>query len=142
MRISDWSSDVCSSDLLRTLVARYTRSPMLGMLWGGAFVAVTQSGPAVTFIVVSMMRSGLISVRQSMPMIIGMNVFGGMIVLILVVDIQTAVLFLLGVAGVFYNGEARGTLGSVVGALLGIAMLFFGLDLMQDRKSTRLNSSH
>lgn len=115
---------------LRTLVARYTRHPLLGALWGGAFIVVTQSGPATMFIIVSMLRSGLMSVRQALPMIIGLNVSGGLIVLVLVIDIRLAVLFLLGLAGVLYDGRPRSLARSLVGVAFGIAMLFFGLDLM------------
>lgn len=121
-----------SSRRLRTMVARYTRTPLMGVLWGGAFVAVTQSGAATMFIIVSMMRSGMMAVRQAMPMIIGLNVVGAMIVLILVVDVRTAVLFVLGTAGLLYKAEGRSTFGLAVGALFGVAMLFLGLDLMQN----------
>lgn len=120
---------------LRTLVERYTRNPLLGALCGGAFAVVTQSGAATMFIIVSMLRSGLMSIRQAMPMIIGLNVFGALIVLILVIDIRLAVLFLLGFAGVFYSADARTPRGSLIGVLLGIAMLFFGLDLMNQSVS-------
>ena len=55
-----------------------------------------------------MMRSGMMTVRQALPMIIGVNMAAGVIVLILVVDIKVAILFLLGVAGiVFTNDKAR-----------------------------------
>jgi phosphate:Na+ symporter len=120
-----------SSRRLRTLVARYTRHPMLGVLWGGAFIVVTQSAAATMFIIVSMMRSGMMSVRQSMPLIVGLNVFAGVIVVVLVIDVRLGVLFLLGVTGVLYNADSRNTLGSVVGAVFGVALLFFGLDLMK-----------
>lgn len=120
-----------SSRRLRTMVARYTRTPLMGVLWGGAFVAVTQSAAATMFIIISMMRSGMMAARQAMPMIIGLNVGAAVIVLILVVDLRTAVLFVLGIAGSLYKAEGRGTLGLAVGALFGVAMLFLGLDLMQ-----------
>ncbi len=115
---------------LRTLVARSTRSPLAGMLRGGAIVSVTQSGAATMFIIVSMLRSGMMAIRQAMPMIVGVNVFGALIVLILVVNIKLAVLCLIGLAGILYQADARRTFGSVIGALFGAALLFFGLDLM------------
>lgn len=121
-----------SNRRLRTLVARYTRTPLMGVLWGGAFVATTQSGAATMFIIVSMMRSGMMSMRQAMPMIIGLNIVGALIVLILVIDIEMAVLFVLGIAGLLYKTDSRNTSGLVVGALFGVAMLFLGLDLMQN----------
>lgn len=117
---------------LRTLVARYTRSTLMGVLWGGVFIAVTQSGAATMFIIVSMLRSGMMAVRQAMPMIIGVNVVGALIVLILVVNIKLAVLFLIGAAGVLYKADNRSTTASLIGALFGVAMLFFGLDVMND----------
>lgn len=120
---------------LRILVERHTRNPLFGALCGGAFAVVTQSGPATMFIIVSMLRSGLMSIRQAMPMIIGLNMFGALIVLVLVIDIRLAVLFLLGFAGVLYSGEARTVRGSLIGVVLGIAMLFFGLDLMNQSVS-------
>lgn len=115
---------------LRTMVARSTRSPLAGMLWGGAIVSVTQSGAATMFIIVSMLRSGMMAVAQAMPMIVGVNVFGALIVLILVVNTKLAVLVLIGIAGVLYQADTRRTAGSVIGAAFGVAMLFFGLDLM------------
>lgn len=120
---------------LRTVVERYTRNPLVGALCGGAFAVVTQSGAATMFIIVSMLRSGLMTIRQAMPMIIGLNVFGALIVLVLVIDIRLSVLFLLGFAGVTYSGDARTLRGSLIGVLLGIAMLFFGLDLMNESVS-------
>lgn len=117
---------------LRGLVARSTRSPFSGMLWGGAIVSVTQSGAATMFIIVGMLRSGMMAVGQAMPMIVGVNVFGALIVLILVVDVKLVVLCLIGVAGILYQADTRKTAGSVIGAVFGVAMLFFGLDLMND----------
>lgn len=121
-----------SSRRLRQLVARYTRSPLMGVLWGGAFIAVTQSAAATMFIIVSMLRSGMMSVRQAMPMIIGVNVVGGAIVLILVIDTETAVLLVLGLAGLLYRADSRNRLGLLVGALFGVGLLFLGLALMKD----------
>lgn len=121
-----------SSRRLRTLVARYTRTPLMGALWGGAFVVVTQSGAATMFIIVSLLRSGMMTVRQAMPMIIGLNIFGALIVLVLVVDIRLAVLLLTGLAGILYKADSRNTVGSIIGAVFGIALLFFGLSMMNE----------
>src|SRR3546814_18097867 len=43
MRISDWSSDVCSSDLLRALVA--TASLDLGLDWGDVDCVIQMGAP-------------------------------------------------------------------------------------------------
>src|SRR3546814_8408085 len=48
MRISDWSSDVCSSDLLRLLpIAEHDALEMLGELRGSALLDGFRGAPAV-----------------------------------------------------------------------------------------------
>jgi phosphate:Na+ symporter len=117
---------------LRERVARWTRNRWLGVLWGGLFIAITQSSAATTFILVGMIRSGMMPVSQSFPIIIGVNVLGGLIVLLLVIDIKIAVLVLLGIAGLTFANQAGGRLKQVAGVLLGISVMFFGLYAMRE----------
>ena len=78
---------------LRERIATWTKRPLMGVLWGGVFIAITQSTAATMFILISMLRAGMVTVAQSLPMIIGVNVAAGLIVLILVFDIKIAILF-------------------------------------------------
>ncbi|MCG8547073.1 MAG: Na/Pi symporter [Alphaproteobacteria bacterium] len=117
---------------LREKLSTWTKNPFLGVLWGGIFITITQSTLAVTFILISMLRSGMISVAQSLPIIIGINVLAPITALVLALDIKLAVLFLLGIAGITYRSERVPKLRTVAGALVGAAMLFFGLETIQE----------
>ena len=121
-----------SSRQLRERIATWTRRPLLGLLWGGLSVLVTQSGAVVTFLLVSMLRSGMITVRQSLPIVIGCNVFGSLSVLILVIDIKYGMLLLLGIAGIFSVSSHASKFRTVASAAFGIGLLFLGLRIMQE----------
>ncbi|MEE8350850.1 MAG: Na/Pi symporter, partial [Rhodospirillales bacterium] len=117
---------------LRERIAAWTKKPLLGVMWGGVFIAITQSTAATMFILISMMRSGMMTVRQALPMIIGVNMAAGAIVLILVIDIKVAILLLLGIAGIVYTNDRARAYRALAGALFGISLLFFGLNTMQE----------
>lgn len=116
---------------LRERIAALTRRPFMGLLWGGVFIAVTQSSAATVFLLVGMMRAGMITVSQSLPMIVGVNMAAGLVILILVLDIKLAILFLLGISGLLFTSDRAKGLRSAAGTVFGISLLFFGLDTMQ-----------
>ncbi len=51
---------------LRERIATWTKQPLLGVMWGGVFIAITQSTAATMFILISMMRSGMMTVKQAL----------------------------------------------------------------------------
>jgi len=116
---------------LRERISTWTKNPFLGMLWGGVFIAITQSSSATTFILIGMLRSGMMKVRQALPIIVGINMLGGIIILVLVFDIKIWVLFLLGITGLIYTNDRTRRLRTIAGVAFGIGMLFFGLSTMQ-----------
>ncbi len=117
---------------LRERIAAWTKNPFMGIMWGGVFIAVTQSTAATMFILISMLRSGMMTVRQALPIIIGLNMVAGLIVLVLVIDIKVAILFLLGIAGIVYTNDKARAFRTIAGTLLGVTMLFLGLNIMQE----------
>ena len=89
--------------------------PVHGGPVGVCVIAITQSTAATMFILIGMMRSGMMTVRQSLPIIIGLNVGTGIVVLILVIDLKVAVLFLLGIAGIVYTNDRARAFRTVAG---------------------------
>ena len=59
----------------RTLVQRTTHSPLQASLVGLVFGGLMQSATAVTFILVGLASSGLITTRAALPIIVGFGVF-------------------------------------------------------------------
>ena len=117
---------------LRECIAKWTKNPVMGVLWGGVFIAVTQSAAATMFILISMLRSGMMGVRQILPIIIGINMVAGLIVLVLVIDIKIAIFFLLGIAGIVFTNDKARAFKTIAAVFLGISMLFLGLNTMQE----------
>jgi phosphate:Na+ symporter len=120
-----------SSRRFRSLIARFTdrvwRGSLLGLL-AGVFM---QSTSAVAVILASMAASGLVTVRQALPIVLWTNVGTALIVFVGVFDLELFALYCLGIsATVFvFSGEVRWK--PICGVLLGISLLFFGIHLMK-----------
>lgn len=117
----------------RTVVAKAVSNRFsaagLGVLAG----ALTQSTNAVTFISINTVAAGLVTVRQVLPIIIWANVGTSALVILATLNIHLLVLMLIGVVGLFYYFEAdkSARFRHAIGALLGIGLLFLGLDLIR-----------
>jgi phosphate:Na+ symporter len=116
---------------LRENIAVWTRNPFFGLAWGGLFITITQSAAAATFILIGMLRAGMLGVRQILPILIGMNCFAGIIILVLIFDIKLVVFFLLGITGLIYSRDQAGGFRAAAGAAFGVGLLFLGLSTTQ-----------
>jgi phosphate:Na+ symporter len=116
---------------LRENIAGWTRNPLFGLAWGGLFITITQSAAAATFILIGMMRAGMLGVKQILPILIGMNCFAGIIILVLIFDIKLVVFFLLGITGLIYSRDQAGGIRATAGAAFGVGLLFLGLNTTQ-----------
>ncbi|MFN4099803.1 MAG: Na/Pi cotransporter family protein, partial [Pararhodobacter sp.] len=120
---------------LRTLLARFTTTPLRGALTGAGITALIQSSSATSVMTVGFVGAGLITMPQALGVLYGANVgttVTGWIVAFLGVKLQIGtlaqpVLFLAALALVLVNGQWVGIARGVAGACL----LFIGLDLMQ-----------
>ncbi len=124
-----------ASNRLRRNIARLTSNPGKGILVGSIMITVTQSAAASVFLLVGMVRAGLITLKQSQPVLLGVNIAAGLTVLFLTIDIQTAVMIMIGVAGITYvYGVAK--IQRIAAAALGIGLLFLGLQIMREGAAT------
>ena len=117
---------------LRMLAARLADNRFSGFAWGTLAGAITQSSPAVTFITISMLRSGLISTRQAYPIALGAQMGVGLILFIVTVDIRLAALFGIGIGGVVITRLNRGNYREAGAMLFGVAALLLGLALIKE----------
>jgi phosphate:Na+ symporter len=115
----------------RSLIARFTKQDWRGSLLGVLAGVFMQSTSAVTVILASMTDAGLITVRQALPIVSWANVGTTLIVFASVLDLHTAVLYLLGASAVafVFSGEVRWK--PLLGVALGISLLFYGIDAMK-----------
>ena len=117
---------------LRMLASRLADNRFAAFGWGSLAGAITQSSPAVTFITVSMVRSGLISARQGYPIALGAQLGVGLILMIVTLDIRLVALVGLGLGSIVMTRAKRGNYRQTGAMVLGIAALLFGLALIKE----------
>src|SRR5262249_42387215 len=98
---------------------RWPRSGRLVCVWSG-----------VVLTLVSLVSSGLTTVRRALPVVTWANVGCGALIFIAVLDLRLGILYLIGLAGVAYAFD-RSHRTELFSAGLGVAMLFYGIELMQ-----------
>ncbi len=121
---------------MRTLLGRLTRSTGLGALTGTFVTVVLQSSSAVTVTLVSLVNAGMITVRESVGVLLGANI-GTTITAWLVVlslgglSFGELALPLVGLALPFFlmEGTKSRNIGQIV---IGFALLFIGLGVLRE----------
>ncbi len=111
-------------------MARSTGSPAETGLLGLVFGVLMQSATAVTFILVSMVTSGLIVPRAALPVIAWSNVGLTALAFVVALNIHPLVAYLVGVSAVAASMMRKPVFRATAGVVLGIAMIFFGLETM------------
>jgi phosphate:Na+ symporter len=120
-----------ASHKLRILIAKWTSNPFLGAFWGFTSGAITQSSNNTSFILVGLVRGGLISVRNTLPVIIWSNVGTTLLVFLVAFNIKLAILILLGLSGISYGFDKGSRRENLYAAIFGISILLFGFQLLK-----------
>jgi phosphate:Na+ symporter len=115
---------------LRAIIQRFTDHPGLAALVGVATGALVQSSSGIVFILVSLVTSGLTTVRRAMPIATWSNVGCCALIFIAALDLRLGVLYLMGLAGAGYAFD-RSHRSETLGAVFGVGMLFYGIELMR-----------
>ena len=130
---------------LRDILGKLTGNPFAGFLTGAGVTAIIQSSSATTVMVVGFVNSGLMTLKQSISVIMGANVGttitawilslsgigdGNPFVKLLKPTSFTPVLALIGIIlYMFLKGGKKRDTGTI---FLGFATLMFGMDTMSD----------
>ena len=135
MKIMGEALQRLTGDKMRSILSAMTANRVLGVLTGFLVTAVIQSSSATTVMVVSFVNAGLISLTESIGVIMGANigttVTGWLIsVLGFKVSICDYVLPLIGIGLplVFSRKTSRRATGEI---LIGFALLFMGLEYLK-----------
>ncbi len=121
-----------ASRRLRRTAQRLTGHPLSAFFWGGLAGGATQSMTGLAFIVVSILRSGMITTKSAFALILGGG--GGVTLLVLVVtfDVRIMTLFVLGLSGFCLTSKSLSKYRRAAAAFLGGAMIVFGLTLLKE----------
>lgn len=116
----------------RVMLARVTNHPLLALPVGIVFGATTQSASAVAFILSGMITTGMLQVRQALPVLAASNLGTVVLVFLAAINLKIAILYLIGLAGIciaFNLGGAKTR--PILQTLFSVGLLFYGLDMMK-----------
>jgi phosphate:Na+ symporter len=121
-----------AGDALKTLLTRLTSNRFLGALTGAVVTGILNSSSVTTVLVVGFVTAGVMSLPQSVAVIMGANI--GSTVTAQLLAFNLSAYSLLGVAVGFFIlfGAKRGTLRYWGMMLMGLGLIFFGMGLMSD----------
>lgn len=134
MKVMSEGLQKAAGDRLRNILSIMTRNRFLGLLTGFLITALIQSSSASTVMVVSFVNAGLMSLAQSMAVIMGANVgttFTAWVIALFgfKVSISSFVLPLIGVSiPLLFSSKSRNK--SIGEFLIGFSFLFQGLDMI------------
>ncbi len=119
-----------AGDRMRVVLSRLTGRRVAGLLTGAGITALIQSSSVTTVLVVGFISSGLMTLQQSVGVIIGANIGTTITAQIIAFNVSTLALLAIAVGfGItfFAKREVRRTEGTV---LMGLGLVFFGMTVM------------
>lgn len=117
---------------LRRMIAAVTNNRILATLVGVSVTCVVQSSSVTTVMVVGFVNSGVMELAQAIGVIMGANIGTTITGWILVLKIGKYGLPLLGGSAFVYLFSKGDRWRYIAMTLMGIGMVFFGLELMKD----------
>ncbi|MBN1675132.1 MAG: Na/Pi cotransporter family protein [Kiritimatiellae bacterium] len=117
---------------LRRLIGAVTNNRFMACAIGIAVTATIQSSSVTTVMVVGFVNAGLMTLMQAIGVILGANIGTTVTAWILVLKVGAYGLPVLGLAAFFYLFGKGERLRYSAMTVMGIGMIFFGLELMKD----------
>ena len=120
-----------TSRRFRLTLTKYIGKPWKAALVGIVSSAVSQSSSVITFILAGLASSGMITVKEALPIWSWANIGSTVLVALAVSDLKIAALYLLGIASISVAFNRPAKYQRFMGAVYGVGLLFFGIQLMK-----------
>lgn len=120
-----------AGDRMRTLVASLTSTPLKGAMIGTLVTMVIQSSAATTIMSVSFVQAGMMTLKQSLGVIMGANIGTTVTAQLVAFNMKEMSLPLLGIGmllAVFGRSKKRHYIGN---GIFGFGLLFIGMNTME-----------
>jgi len=137
MRLMTDGLKVAAGDTLRSILTTATRSRLRGLASGVLITAMVQSSSAVIFATIGFVNAGLLSLTQSIGIILGSNLGTTLTSWIVAligfnVNLQAMAMPAIGIGmalWIAFGSRQRGALGQ---ALVGFGIFFLGIDVLRE----------
>jgi phosphate:Na+ symporter len=117
---------------LRRMISLVTNNRFLATATGTAVTTLVQSSSVTTVIIVGLVNAGLMQLQQAIGVIFGANIGTTITGWILVLNVGKYGLPMLGAAALVYLFARRDRTRFVAMSVMGLGMVFFGLELMKN----------
>lgn len=115
---------------LQSLLGTLTANRFRGVLAGAGITALLNSSTITTVLLVGFVSAGLMTLQQSVPMIMGANIGSTLTAQIIAFNISAITPFLLAGGFLLHGFAKRELVRELGGVLLGLGLLFLRIELM------------
>ncbi len=120
-----------ASRKFRLLMAKWTGNSFLRGFWGFLSGAISQSSSNTTFILISLVSSGVLTVSSGLPIVAWSYVGNALLIFLVAFNIELGILFLLGITGISYGLSRHHERQNLFSALFGISLLLYGFFMLK-----------
>ncbi|MDD5382466.1 MAG: Na/Pi symporter, partial [Candidatus Margulisbacteria bacterium] len=122
-----------AGEQMKNALEAATRSPLRGLVTGGAITSVIQSSSVTTVTVVGLINAGLLSLEQSAGIILGADIGTTITAQIVAFPIGQYSLLIIGLGFLMmFLGGNNKRVSNYGEAILGLGILFLGMNIMKD----------
>lgn len=131
----DQMSDALKSalgDQMKVLLAKLTRNRFLAAITGAFVTAVIQSSSVTTVLVVGFVSAGMMTMSQSIGVIMGANIGTTITAQIVAFKVEEAALWMIAIGFLLMFVSKQEKVKLYGNMLMGLGLIFFGMSLMGD----------
>ena len=129
------SLKLLAGNRLKDLLARMTSNRFKGVLTGATITATIQSSSVTTVLVVGFITAGLLSLQQSIPIIMGAEIGTTITAQIIAFKVTGYALILVAIGFAMSFARTSAKVRSYGSMLMGLGLIFFGMELMKNATS-------
>jgi len=121
-----------AGERMKNILARLTTNRFMGAATGAFVTAVIQSSSVTTVLVVGFITAGLMSMSQSVGVIMGANIGTTITAQIVAFKVTKAALLMIGVGFSMLFASKQERIKHYGAMLMGLGMIFFGMSVMSE----------
>jgi len=124
-----------AGDRMKDILAKLTANRFMGAITGAFVTAIIQSSSVTTVLVVGFISAGLMSMAQSVGIIMGANIGTTITAQIVAFKVTKAALLMIGIGFTMLFAAKKESIKHYGTMLMGLGLVFFGMSVMSDAMS-------
>ncbi|MDF9867488.1 phosphate:Na+ symporter [Bacilli bacterium PM5-3] len=117
---------------MKTLIDKYTTNPIMGVFVGAMVTGLIQSSSGTTALTISLVRSGLMNLKQAVGIIMGANIGTTITAILIGFNLSKFAPYFIVIGAFAYMFSKKPRQEQISMLLLSFGCLFFGLSIMGD----------